>query len=139
MTFYAIGTIKYMFSGIVQEIGIVKSLEMKDGILDLTITSNELIKDLKNGSSIAVNGCCQTVVEKDKNSFRIQATEETLRKTNLANLQIGSKVNLEPSLKLGESIDGHLVSGHVDTVGEISGIDSSGENKIIKISYSSEY
>lgn len=128
-----------MFSGIVQEIGVVKDLEMKDGILDLTISSNELIKNLKDGSSISVNGCCLTVFEKDKNSFKVQATEETLKKTNFLTLEIGSKVNLESALKFGGTIDGHLVSGHVDTIGEVSDIFSSGENKIIKISYSGEY
>jgi len=128
-----------MFSGIVQEIGIVKSLQMKDGILDLVISSNELIKNLKNGSSIAVNGCCLTVANITQSFFKIQITEETLKKTNLVNLKIGSKVNLESSLKLGETIDGHLVSGHVDTVGKISGITSSGDNKIIKISFGGDY
>ena len=134
-----IATIVYMFSGIVQEIGTVKGLEMKDGILDLAISSEKLIKDLKDGSSISVNGACLTVTDITKDFFKVQVTEETLKKTNLANLKIGSKINLEPSLKLGETIDGHLVSGHIDTVGEVSGITLSGKNKIIKISFSGEY
>lgn len=131
-----------MFSGIVQEIGTVETLQQStstDGILELTISSKRLINDLKIGSSVAVNGCCQTVTEKNGIFFTVQVTEETLKKTNFLNLKSGSKVNLEPSLKLGETIDGHLVSGHIDTVGEVSDICSSGENKIIKISYSSEY
>ena len=128
-----------MFSGIIQEIGTIKNLESKNGLLELTISSDRLINDLKIGSSIAINGCCQTVVEKNKNSFKIQATEETLKKTNFLNLKTGSKVNLESSLKLGESLDGHLVLGHVDTIGEVSDIFSSGENTIIKILYSDEY
>ena len=157
-----------MFSGIVQEIGTVKNLESKNGILELTISSECLIKDLKIGSSVSVNGCCQTVIEcfpviasetkqshrrDDKSeiassgktllamtkTFKIQATDETLKKTNLSDLKIDSKVNLEPSLKLGEGIDGHLVSGHVDTVGKVSEISESGENKIIVISYPPEY
>ncbi len=131
-----------MFSGIVQEIGTVEMLYRSvstDEILELTISSKRLINDLKIGSSIAINGCCQTVVEKDKNSFKVQATAETLKKTNFLNLKSGSKVNLEPPLKLGETIDGHLVSGHIDTVGEVLDIFLSGENKIIKISFSKEY
>ena len=128
-----------MFSGIIQEIGTVKSLESKNGLLELSISSEHLINDLKLGSSVSINGCCQTVVDKDKNSFKVQATEETLKKTNFLNLKIDSKVNLEPALKLGETIDGHLVSGHIDTTGEISDILSSGENKIVKISFSGEY
>ncbi|OGI10225.1 MAG: riboflavin synthase subunit alpha [Candidatus Melainabacteria bacterium RIFCSPLOWO2_02_FULL_35_15] len=129
-----------MFSGIVQEIGIIKDIGMKNRILELTISSKHLINDLKIGSSIAVNGCCLTVVEcSPAKTFKVQVTEETLKKTNFLNLKSGLKVNLESSLKLGETIDGHLVSGHIDTVGEVSDICSSGENKIIKISYSSEY
>ena len=153
-----------MFSGIVQEIGTIKNLESKNGILELTISSERLINTLKEGSSIAVNGCCQTVTHviaseakqshnRDNKSeiasgllslamtsiFKVQATEETLQKTNFRFLTVGSKVNLESSLKLGETIDGHLVSGHVDTTGEISDIVSFGENKIIKILYSNEY
>ena len=128
-----------MFSGIVQEVGIVKNLESKYGLLELTVSSECLVGALKSGSSIAINGCCQTVIEKDKNSFKVQATEETLKKTNFLNLKINSKVNLEPALKVGETIDGHLVSGHIDTVGEISDILSCGENQTVKISFPGEY
>lgn len=132
-----------MFSGIVQEIGTIETLRWSvsiDRILELTISSKHLINDLKIGSSIAVNGCCLTVVEcSPTKTFKVQVTEETFKKTNFLNLKSDLKVNLESSLKLGETIDGHLVSGHIDTVGEVSDICSSGENKIIKISYSSEY
>ncbi len=128
-----------MFSGIVEEVGTVKSLESKNGLLELTVSSERLINDLNLGSSVSINGCCQTVIEKSKNFFRVQATEETLKKTNFLNLKTGSRVNLESSLKLGETIDGHLVSGHIDTVGKISSVFSSEENTIIEISFSDEY
>ena len=143
-----------MFSGIVKEIGTVKNLESKNGILELTISSEQVIKELQEGSSVAVNGCCLTVIrepyivarddsqctnDNTQATFVVQATQETLQKTNFLNLQINSKVNLESSLKLGETIDGHLVSGHVDTTGEVSDILLSGENKIVKISYSGDY
>lgn len=130
---------KNVFSGIVQEIGIVKSIESKNGILEIFVSCNEVIKDLKIGSSVAVNGCCQTVVDIVQDSgFRIQAVNETLQKTNFQNLRIDSKVNLEASLKLGDSIDGHLVSGHVDATGIVVDILSGGENKIIKIQFPGE-
>lgn len=129
---------KNVFSGIVQEIGIVKSIESKNGILEIFVSCNEVIKDLKIGSSVAVNGCCQTVIDITNSSFRIQATKETLQRTNFQNLVKGLKVNLEASLKLGDSIDGHLVSGHVDATGIVVDILSSGENKIIKIQFPGE-
>ena len=130
-------TIVVMFSGIVQEVGTVKNINSKSNILELVISSSGLIRDLQIGSSIAVNGCCQTVVEKDDKSFKVEATQETLGKTNFRNLQIGSKVNLEASLKLGEKLDGHLVTGHIDGIGEVEILDFS-EDKIIKIFFPKE-
>ncbi len=124
-----------MFSGIVQEIGVVENIKSLNEILNIEISSLELMSDLKEGDSIAVDGCCQTVVNKNKSSFVVQATEETLSKTNFKNLKIGSKVNLESALKLGDKINGHLVTGHIDTVGEISDVLSFFDNKIIKITF----
>lgn len=124
-----------MFSGIVQEIGVVDKVESQSGISEITIGCNEIIKSIKPGDSVSVNGCCQTVVLKNDKSFSVQATDETLQKTNFQKLQKGSKVNLEDSLRLGDKICGHLVSGHVDDSGIVSDILSFGENKVIKISF----
>ena len=122
-----------MFSGIVQEIGTVKNLESRNKILELTISCDQLISNLKTGSSVSVNGCCLTVVEISKNSFEVEATEETLKKTNISSLQINSKINLELSLKAGDSIDGHLVLGHVDNIGKVKEIETFGENTLVTI------
>ena len=127
-----------MFSGIVQEVGIVKNIEFSSGILELTISAGKIISDFEIGNSIAIDGCCQTVVEVSKNLFKVQATEETLQKTNLKLLKKDSKVNLEPSLKLGDKIDGHLVSGHIDSCGEVLEIISQDENQIIRILFPRE-
>ena len=130
-----------MFSGIVQEIGIVKSIKSSNGILNIEISCGvlgESTKDLKEGHSIAVNGCCQTAVEITQSSFIVQATEETLNKTNFKNFKVGSQVNLETPLKIGDKISGHMVSGHVDAACEISEIISSGDNKIVKINFPKE-
>ena len=125
-----------MFSGIIQESGTVKDLKTRNEILEITISSKDL--NLKVGNSIAVDGCCLTVVELASQGFTVQATQETLRKTNFQNLKSDSKVNLEPSLKLGDSLDGHLVSGHIDASGEINKIIQDGENTVVKISYPRE-
>ena len=125
-----------MFSGIIQESGTVKDLKIRNEILEITISSKDL--NLKVGSSIAVDGCCLTVVELASQGFTVQVTQETLRKTNFQNLKSGSKVNLEPSLKLGDSLDGHLVSGHIDASGEVNKIIQDGENTVVKISYPRE-
>ncbi len=128
-----------MFSGIVQEIGEILSLKHSDGILELTIKSN--IKGIELGDSISVDGCCQTVSSRNQvvdggQSFTIQATEETLNKTNFKTYKIGDKVNLEPALKMGDKISGHLVSGHVDACGEIYNIIQNGENTVVQVQYS---
>lgn len=124
-----------MFSGIIKELGEINNLSFSDGLLELTILSKEIIKEISIGDSISINGCCQTVVEFNKNTFKVQATQETLEKTNFKELKIGSKVNLESSLKFNSSIDGHLVSGHIDTVGEISNIEKSEDNTLIEVVY----
>ena len=128
-----------MFSGIVKAVGIVEELKSTSGILNIKISCNAGLREINIGDSVAVNGCCQTVVKKDRDSFIVQATQETLEKTNLKFLTVGSKVNLEPSLKLSESLDGHLVSGHVDFTGEICEILNDGENRIVAISFPKDY
>lgn len=129
-----------MFSGIVQELGTIEKLEDSNGILDITVSSRKLISNLHKADSIAINGCCQTIVSVKNNSFifNVQAVEETLKRTNFSLLKKGSKVNLEPSLKLGDSLDGHLVTGHIDACGTVLNITASGENTLIKISFGEE-
>ena len=122
-----------MFTGIVKEIGMVLSLESKNGLLEINVSSN--LKNLKEGDSVSVNGCCQTIVQVYSSKFIVQAVKETLDKTNLNELKVGSKVNLEPSLTLADKLDGHLVSGHVDSTGEVIEILNDGENQIIKIGF----
>ena len=126
-----------MFTGIVKEIGIVENIEQKNGLLELTISCSDLIKDLEAGDSVAIDGCCQTVVGKHASvhCFKVQATEETLQKTNFKDFKISSKVNLEAPLRIGDKLSGHLVSGHIDGTGEVSNILTFEENKIIRISF----
>ena len=131
-----------MFSGIIQEVGTITALESKNGLLELTI-SCEKISGIEIGDSIAVDGCCQTVVSKqssanNKQLFTIQATQETLDKTNFKNYKIGEEINLEPSLRMGDKISGHLVSGHIDAIGIVYEIEDIEENRIVKIEYPKE-
>ena len=127
-----------MFSGVIQNFGTVADLQVEGGILNVTISTEKLDADLKVGSSIAVDGCCLTVVNIGAFNFTVQVTKETLNKTNFNKLKIGSKVNLELSLKLGDKLDGHLVLGHIDFCGEISEIIYDNENTIVQISHPKE-
>lgn len=106
-----------MFTGIVEELG---SIGSRDGSV-LTVNGRVVLEDVELGSSIAVNGCCLTVVEWDANDgwFRVDVSEETYDRTQLGDLQVGDPVNLERPVRLSDRLGGHLVQGHVDAVGQI--------------------
>lgn len=110
-----------MFTGIIREIGILnrKERNLANGSIIFSIQSRELLKELKKGSSIAVNGVCLTIIDIFKDSFKVDIMEETFTRTNLGLVKIPAKLNLEPALVFGEKIDGAFVTGHVDDVGKI--------------------
>jgi riboflavin synthase len=104
-----------MFTGIVEELG---SLAQRDG-MRFTFSASVVTQDAKVGDSIAVNGCCLTVVEFGAQWWSTDVTDETLTRTNLGELAVGDPVNLERPLQFSARIGGHLVQGHVDAVGAI--------------------
>ena len=106
-----------MFTGIVEELGCLKKISAKAGLLTLEVSAKTVLLDTKVGDSIAVNGVCLTVVYLGPNSVSFEVMEITAKNTNLGILKIGSKVNLERSLKLGDRVSGHFVSGHIDCLG----------------------
>ena len=108
-----------MFTGIVEEKGIVQSVEKKNNLFSLTIFVKKILKDSKIGDSIAVDGVCLTIVSKRGKTLVFDMMKETIDKTTLQYLKKGSLVNLERSLKFGSRLGGHFVSGHVDDVGVI--------------------
>lgn len=105
-----------MFTGIIEDLGVVKSLEREATNLHLTIQSR-LASELKIDQSVSHNGVCLTVVKRNVSSYTVTAIKETLDKTNLNNLTEGAIVNLERGLKLGDRLDGHMVLGHIDQIG----------------------
>ena len=108
-----------MFTGLIEEKGIVHSIKTVANAADIAITAPLVSTDAAMGDSIAVNGCCLTVVEIDGSTLTFQAGDETLSRTNLGKLKTGSPVNLERSLKVGQRMGGHYVSGHVDGLGTV--------------------
>jgi riboflavin synthase len=104
-----------MFTGIIEEIGIVKAISREAGNIHFTIEA-KMTKELKVDQSVAHNGCCLTVVAIHEECYQVTAIQETLDKTNLNHWEIGTKVNLERCLVLNGRLDGHIVQGHVDTV-----------------------
>ncbi|OQX13367.1 MAG: riboflavin synthase [Thiothrix lacustris] len=109
-----------MFTGIIEAIGTIRDMQPKGGDLRLTINTGKLaMSDVALGDSIAVNGVCLTAIAFDSSSFSADVSRETLSLTSLGNLNRGSKVNLEKALTLQTRLGGHLVSGHVDGLGEV--------------------
>jgi len=116
-----------MFTGLVESMGVIRSVNAdRDGV-SLVIEEPEVAKELPIGASVAVNGCCLTVVTRNDRSFVFQAGPETLKLTNLGELKIGDRVNLERSLKVGDRLGGHIVQGHVDGIGRIERRERQGE------------
>ena len=108
-----------MFTGIVETLASVKQIVSEPPGRRLVIDAGVLAAGAKLGQSIAVNGCCLTVVEIDGTNLSFQAGPETLARTNLSALQAGSQVNLERAMQLSDRLDGHLVTGHVDGAGTL--------------------
>lgn len=122
-----------MFTGIIEELGTVISSEKSSGSLIITIKAERTTSELKTNDSVCVNGVCQTVVRKDKTSFTVQAVEETLAKTTLANLKKASRANLELPLRIGDRLGGHFVQGHVDCVGSVVSIEKRESSWLVAI------
>ncbi len=114
---------KNMFTGLVEETGIVKSIKQKSGSVIFTIQGRKTIKTLRVDQSIAVEGVCLTVIKRTSKIFDVQAVEETLKKTTLGRLRAGNLVNLEMPLLPSDRLGGHFVLGHVDWLGKVTGLE----------------
>lgn len=108
-----------MFSGLVEAFTTVATIRAEQGGIYLQLDRPESFDDIQLGDSIAINGCCLTVVDFDEKQMGFQAGEETLSKTTLGQLTPSDQVNCERSLALGDRLGGHLVTGHVDGVGKL--------------------
>ena len=123
-----------MFTGIIQAKGNIKEIRISNKGAVFALNSNSLeLSDVSIGDSIAVNGVCLTITQLDKNSFSANVSQETLNCTTFSQLRKGQNINLEKSLRLDQGIDGHLVSGHVDGVGEVVSLQKEGESTRLKI------
>ena len=110
-----------MFTGIIEDIATVVNLKKDKENLNITCSSN-ITNELKIDQSLSHNGICLTVVAIENNNYTVTAVKETLQKTNLSNLKLNDKINLERSMKLSDRVDGHLVQGHVDHIASCKNI-----------------
>ncbi len=126
-----------MFTGIVEETGVVESIKPAAKSIELTVRAKVCGRGLKIGDSLAVNGCCLTVVKsaprKGGKSIRLDLLRETWNRTNLQHARAGALVNLERSLSVGARLGGHFVTGHIDGTGRITRWEKAGQDHILEI------
>ena len=123
-----------MFTGIVEELGVVESLEDQGDAVRLTLRAPHVIIDARLGDSISVNGCCLTVAERDGETFTADVMRETLDKTSLGALEPGARVNLERAVTATTRLGGHIVQGHVDGTGTVVRREASEHWEVVEIS-----
>ena len=128
-----------MFTGIVEETGQVRAFERGAEAWTLTIGAKVALVDLAPGDSIAVNGCCLTVVRFDAGSLAFDVLEETRRLTNFSTLRPGALVNLERSLRFGGKVSGHFVTGHIDALGTVEVFEPRGKDYFLRVGFAPEF
>ncbi|MCL4139341.1 UNVERIFIED_CONTAM: hypothetical protein GTU68_023550 [Idotea baltica] len=125
-----------MFTGIIEDIGVVSNLKEEFDNLHITVKST-ITNALKIDQSVAHNGVCLTVVHINNDEYTVTAIKETLDKTNLGNLKIRDKINLERAMKLGDRLDGHIVQGHVDQTAICESVKQTNGSWLFTFSYDS--
>ncbi len=128
-----------MFTGIIQDCGKIARVTERGGDVRLSIATDSLdMERVKVGDSIAVNGACLTVLDPNKRQFCADVSRETLAVTSLQHARAGASVNLEASLRMGDGLDGHLVSGHVDAVAKVLSLKNDGRSWRVRIELPSD-
>ena len=126
-----------MFTGIVEELGKIRSIQVKSQDAVLEIQATDVLSDAKVGDSISVDGACLTIRFLTSEAFTVDVSAETLRRTTLGERKVGDPVNLERSLRLSDRLGGHLVLGHVDEVATICGWKDEGDASLMQVTISS--
>lgn len=127
-----------MFTGLIEELGRVESVETRHDDRRFWIRASEVSSDAHVGDSIACSGCCLTAVAVEPGRFAVEAVPETLRHTVLDDWRAGTLINLERSLKLGDRLGGHMVQGHVDAVGKVRAVTPEGDGRRITLGLPAE-
>lgn len=122
-----------VFTGIIEEVGVIRSVEPLEGGRRIRVAASRVTEGLRPGDSVAVEGACLTAVRPESDGFTVEAIGTTLSRTTLGALERGRRVNLERALALGERLGGHLVQGHVDGVGEVLRVDRKGEHVLVDL------
>ena len=123
-----------MFTGIIEDFGTITQIEKERKNVHVSLESN-ITPELKIDQSVAHNGVCLTVVKIDGNRYTVTAIKETIDKTNLCEWKVGDKVNLERAMQLGARLDGHIVQGHVDQIGQCTSVKEEGGSWVFDFKY----
>src|SRR5688572_19539519 len=124
-----------MFTGIIEELGFVRSIAMRGENARIVIGASVVTKGTNRGDSIAVNGVCLTALDIQRDSFAADVSRETLSRSTLGNLKTGTPVNLERAVTPATRLGGHIVQGHVDARGTFVGVEDHGESWTVRISF----
>ena len=127
-----------MFTGLVEEVGQVAAFDMRSDGARLRVAATRVLDGLVLGESVAVDGACLTVVTLHRDGFEIDAVSETLERTALGDRAVGDPVNLERALRAGDRLGGHLVQGHVDGTGQITGVTDAGIGRQVVVAAPAE-
>lgn len=127
-----------MFTGLIETVGNVRDIAPAGEVIELTIDAPLIASELKLGDSVSVSGACNTVTRLGRDSFSVQMMPETLKRTKLGKLRVGSPVNLERAMRLDSRLDGHLVAGHVDGTANVSNIEVMAKTRKISFTASDE-
>ena len=122
-----------MFTGLIEELGEIAGIEERPNGRRIRVRSDELLEDTRVGDSLALNGCCLTVVERRETEFAVEVVPETLARTTLGDWKVHDRVNLERALRLDQRLGGHIVQGHVDGVGVVRAVEREGDGKRVTI------
>ncbi|SNZ06819.1 riboflavin synthase alpha chain [Persephonella hydrogeniphila] len=128
-----------MFTGLVEEVGKIKTVKTSTGGLTIQVQVKKITDDIKVGDSVAVNGVCLTVTGIQGDTISFDVSQETVRRSNIGQLRNGDLVNIERALKLSDRLGGHIVQGHVDTVGTVKRIIPKGEHTEFVIHFPEEF
>lgn len=127
-----------IFTGIIEEIGTLNSIKKESDLYTLEVSAKKVLEGTKYGDSIATNGVCLTVTEMGANFYKAEVMLETINSTNFKDLKKGANLNLERALSPSKRLDGHIVQGHIDGVGEITNIINNNREVVYRINFKGE-
>ena len=128
-----------MFTGLIETVGSVKSLTRRGNYFVMAVESSLPTNELHTGESIACNGACLTVIDFQKDQFSAEISQETAGRVDMTRFQVGCRINLERAMRLGDRLGGHLVSGHIDTIGKVDCLKRVGQSLELAVVFDSRF